>query len=333
VERPRRLARFASAAAGALLLAGTATACSSGPLAPGPAATVNGVEISRQQVLDRVETNLAFYRSAEEAQLQGDDFAALADGISGAGEDTLSRAETTDALLSLVRDELVRQELEAADAVPTDEEVEAVRTQLLGGLDQATVDQLDADYIDEVVEQRAQIQALQQVRAAEADAGLEDPDPAAVEAQRDARYAELVDEQPYCLALLQTSTEAESQAALDRIEAGEDFGAVATELSTLTQAQEGGFAGCGDAERVEGSFPGIEVDGVQAGDVQGPVTVADQAGAQQFLLIQFVGVEGPTREQAAAQLEAEIPATAPTTDPASFDDVTLTTELGLAADI
>lgn len=333
MERRRRLVRLASAAAVALVLAGGASACSSGPLAKGPAATVNGVEITRAEVQAEIETNRDFYRSAAEAGLTDTDYATLADDIDGVGADTYSMDATTQALLTLMQDELVRQELEAADALPTKDDEDALRAQITGQLPPEQLEQLDADYIDKFVASNALIQALRTLRAEEADAGLEDPDPAEVEAQRDARYEEIVAEQPYCVAVIRSGSEADADAALARVEGGEDFGAVATEVSTLTESREGGFLGCGSAEQLAQAFPGIELDGAAQGDVLGPFTVTDQTGQSQFDVVQIAGVEGPTREQAAAQLEAEVPATAVPTDPASFDSSQLVGELLADAEI
>ena len=53
MENRRRLARTFAAGAAALVLAAGTTACSSGPLAAAPAATVDGHEISTRDVLAR----------------------------------------------------------------------------------------------------------------------------------------------------------------------------------------------------------------------------------------------------------------------------------------
>lgn len=300
------------------MLTAGASACSSGPLAPDPAATVNGVEISRQDVQDEVAATQRFYADAADAQLSDTDYAALADAARGQGEDTTSRAATTQALLTLVQDELVRQELEAADALPDDNDRQAVRDGLAQQLGADTIDKLDAAFIDRYVESTALAQALQQLRADSANEGQVAPDPADVEAQRAARYEELLTEQPYCFRVIRTATEADAAAALERIEGGEDFGAVADEVSVLKDQFEGGFVGCGSAEQLQNAL-GVDVTGAAVGDRFGPLTTTGSTGEPAYDVVEIAGTSGPTREQAQAQLEAEIPSTVTPVDASSVD--------------
>lgn len=332
MERRRRFVRLAAASAVALVLAGGAAACSSGPLAPDPAATVNGAEITRQDVQDEVDATTAFYADAADAELSDTDYAALADAAKGEGADTTSRSATTQALLTLIQDELVRQELEAADALPDEAAKQTVRDGLVQQLGADTLEQLDTRFIDRYVESTALAQALQQLRAEEANAAQEAPDPAEVEAQRDARYEELLTEQPYCFRVIRTASEAEAQAALDRVEGGEDFAAVAADTSVLADQFADAFVGCGSAEQLQNAL-GVDVTGAQEGDRFGPLTTTGSNGEPAYDVVEVAGTSGPTREQAQAQLETEIPSTVTPVDAASIDLQTEVSALLAEADV
>ena len=331
MERPRRLARLA-AAAGALLLVGTASACSSGPLAPGPAVTVNGVEITRAQVADEVAATNRFYADAAEAGLEGTDYGALADAMDGAGADTVDRGAVTTALLTLVQDELVRQELADADALPGQAELDAQREQLTQQVGADTLKELDDAFIDRFIESQALATALQQLRADTANDGAEAPDPAAVEAQRDERFAQLAEEQPYCFLVIRSDTEAAADAALARIEAGEAFGTVADEVSTLKDQYPGGYVGCGDATQLSNALS-VDVSTAAVGDRFGPLETQGASGTAAWDLVEIASITGPTREVAQAQLEQEIPSTVAPVDPASVDLQVEVGELLADADI
>jgi hypothetical protein len=317
VEPRSPFARLATAAAVALVAAGVLVGCGSGPLAPAPAATVDGVEIPRQEVDDFLAASERFYEQVEEIGLgeEGQSEQLLSEA-KGAGADTIARSEVDAAVRALIQAELVRAELARNDALPTEADIEAVRAEFATQYGSEVVAQIDADYLDFAIESRANVAALQRIVAERTDAEVVQPDAAEVEAQREARYLELVEEQPYCVNAIQVATAEEAQAALDRIEAGESFATVADEVSLLEAP--GGFLGCGSLEQVQ-QLAGSEATSFEAGQRFGPIEAPSADGAVQSAIVEIVGVDGPTRDQAQGQLESEIPSEIPPTDPASVD--------------
>ena len=73
-----------------------------------------------------------------------------------------------------------------------------------------------------------------------------------------------------CVRHILVETEAEADAALERLDAGEDFGAVAIELSTGPSAPAGGDLGCAPSSNYVGPFAEA-VDGADLGAYVGPV--------------------------------------------------------------
>lgn len=320
MNRPRSLARRAGTLAASFAVLIGAAACSDGDRVPA-AVTVDGVAISRTTVLDLVDANAAFYEQRIEDGLDSTgELAELLAGSQGEGEDTIGMRGAREAIESLVTYQVIRAELERRDAVPTQEDLDAIRAELeeaVGGAEE--LERIDADFLAFTVESQAIVRAYQQVLAGEADADAEPVDPAAREQQLRELYDQVAPTQPLCLNVILTATEAEADAALARVEGGEEFGAVAAEVSTEpTSAAEGGFAGCAAYDQAEGAF-GVDLEGEPVGAVAGPVTYETGAPEPSFAVLQVESVDGPTYEQLLPQLEAQVPAEPPVTDPSQVD--------------
>ena len=315
-----------------MALTSVVTACTSGPLAAPPAASVDGIEISRQELTDFVDATERFYEQADELGLdETGAAAALLEGFAGAGEQTTSRDTVTNALTALVTTELVRAELERNDALPTKSDLDAVRASLEQQFTKETVDKIDPEYLEFSIASRARIQALQIAVAAELDAEQQAIDPDEVEAQRQALFEELAPTQPICVNTLQVAAEAEAQAARARVDDGESFGAVAADVSLReTIEEDGGFFACGTAEQIQSSFE-TDVANAVTGNVFGPFEAPSPDGSPAtWGVLEIDGTEGPTYEQVLPQLEQQIPSEVVPTDPTQLDPAEAIA--GLAAD-
>jgi hypothetical protein len=331
VERRRTSVRFATAVAVALVAAAGLASCSRGE-ATGPAATVDGVKITRAELNDFLAASQRFYDQAAELEILPEEQAdEVIEASKGAGADTFSRTEVDSALQSLIQAELIRAELTRRDALPTDDDLEAARADLVGQLSPEAAGQIDEEYLEISVNSRASIAALQRELADEADAGIVAPDPAEVEAQRDALYEQLVAAQPFCVSGLQTETEAEGQAARDRIDGGQDIATVANELGGEGSAPDGDL-GCTSAESIT-QITGTDGATLAVGDRFGPVGVGEAEGTGPFLVFEITSDAGPTREAVQAQLEAEVPSEVAPTDPSTVELGPLVGELFADAEI
>jgi hypothetical protein len=304
----------------ALLLG--ATACSRGPLAISPAATVDGTEISKADVTDLTAAYARFYKQAESLGQDSDgQLAALYADAGGTGTDTQSMIEATGALEALINSEMIRSELTRQDALPTKEDRDAIRTELatqLGGEEKLA--EFDEEFMVFTLDSRALTQAFQKHLAAEADEALAAPTPEEREAQMRELFASQAPNLPLCLNAIETQTEAEATAARERVESGEAFGDVAADLAPegVTVA-EGGFAACLSFEDAQAAFS-TDLSGAAVGDLVGPVAYTSQEGAAPtYLVLEVDGLEGPTYEQLLPRLEQAIPAEPTKTDPTTVD--------------
>lgn len=191
-----------------IIAALTLAACGSGGGGGGVAATVNGEDITVEQV---------------EALITGD------------GEE-IPKADFAGALGFLVQQQIVSDAAEAdLDIVIPEEEVTAEATALFeeSANGQTREEFLDAQGItEELLQQFAHSQLLVKEITETLQADLEQP--------TQEEIAGL-----YCSSHILVATEQEANDVLSRIEAGEDFAALATELSTdTTSGAQGGDLGC-----------------------------------------------------------------------------------------
>ena len=248
---PTRTHRFLLSVASLLALLLGVTACSSGPTV---AATVGDTEISVAEV------EQAYARRAESP--------AMASELATESE---ANPELQAAVLTtLIRTEILQQAAEDRGVEVSDEEISEQRSALLesaGGqeaLDQAMADnnvsdeELESNLIDQAIQAEISSDLASEVSDEQVRAAFSE-DPAG-------QYGEKVE-----VRHILTETEEQAQEAIDRIESGEEFAAVATDMSQDPgSAQNGGelgpvSRGTTVAEFEEAAF------GAEEGELVGPV--------------------------------------------------------------
>ena len=136
----------------------------------------------------------------------------------------------------------------------------------------------------------------------------------------DALYQQLVQARPLCIDVILTDTEADATAARERVNGGEDFGAVARAVSTDSQtAAQDGFAGCYSYDDIP-TLLGVELTGAAKGDVAGPLKLPQQDATTPpaWVVVRVHSTTGFTREEAQSALEQQVPATV---TPTSADQI------------
>ena len=221
---PTRTHRFLLSVASLLALLVGATACSSGPTV---AASVGDTEISAADV--------------EQAYTRRADSPAMASEL--ATESAPNPELQAAVLTTLIRTEILRQAAENRDVEVSDEEISEQRSALVesaGGqeaLDQAMADnnvsdeELESNLIDQAIKAEISSDLASEVSDEQVRAAFsEDPQ---------GQYGEKVE-----VRHILTETEEQAQEAIDRIESGEEFAAVAADMSQDSgSAQNGGELG------------------------------------------------------------------------------------------
>jgi len=223
----------------ALALAGTA--CSA--LGTAPAATVGDVEISTASVEDEIE---AIRGNDQYRDILEQTYGVPSEGA--AGEGTFDAAFVANILQLRVWYQALENELDSRDLLPIPDDVlessEAEVEQQFDSLDPDAFRRFPATYREQLVEQRALVNYVEQLFTEEIG---EDPEKF-YEENPDAFVEVCVS---HVLVGLQggrtpAEAQAEARALQERIEAGEDFDAVATEESEDPgSAAQGGELGCG----------------------------------------------------------------------------------------
>jgi parvulin-like peptidyl-prolyl isomerase len=211
-----------------IVLALLVTACG-GSAGADVAATVGDVEITAAEVDTAVDRRASSPGTASE----------LAADESGAAEQNL----TAGVLTTLIRTEILRQAAEERDVQVSDDEIAEQRDLLVeqaGGeealqdvIDSANIseDEIEANLRDQVIQTKITSQLAEGVD----DAAVQD----AYENDPQGRYGPKV-----AVRHILTEKRAEAQDAIDRIESGEEFGEVASEVSIDPgSAQNGGDLG------------------------------------------------------------------------------------------
>ena len=268
------MARFLLRVAFVLALAVGGAACNNNVTSPA-AAEVNGIDISQDALDDELE-----------AMTANTDYIAFLDSqqitIRGSGQGTydagfVRRVLTRQILLELVHQEFVRQKLEL-----TDDDLDLVRGDIeneVGGPD--IFEGFPKAYQDTLVRRSAEVAKLQ-LELSDAtvdDAAVrafydENPELFVETCVRHILLAVLDDTQQVDMA--QTEAQggallAEAQAAQARVAGGQDFAAVAAELSKdLSNKDQGGDLGCGPAGRFVPEFE-TAMDATAPGQVSAPV--------------------------------------------------------------
>lgn len=275
----------------ALLVLATATACGGeGPIGRTPVATVNGTEISESDVAEQVDAQEALLRlQAETSETPSAELQAQLDTFAGAGKGTRPLAQSASGLSQLIRVEILRQAVRDNGGKVTEEQRTTARTDLETEAEGAGLEL--ADVPKAFVDTQVELSALQ--------AALGEALPVDEDALREAYEAQKGSLSSMCVSIVAAPDEAAAQAALDRIEAGEDFAAVSAEVSTdPTLADAGGEAGCAPPETVAQSL-GPELLTAAAGDLLGPTET--QGG---WLVTLVTSLDTPSFEDARGDLSA-----------------------------
>ena len=286
----RPLALVVTALAAVSLLAGCADG---GPVGLAPAAVVAGESIPQSKVTDLLAAQRRYYESL-------DDPAAaerLAEFV-GAGTDTYAMPEAARALESWINFTIARQHLERSGRAVTDADREAARTEIETQLQgqELALDSVDQELLDFTVESSATTSVLRALVAEQVAADDSDRP-----ARLQALFEQLAPERPLCLDIIVSESEADAQAALARVEAGEDFGAVASEVSAdPNTAAAQGYAGCASPEQASQAFGG-DYTNVAVGDLFGPTAQNDV-----WVIVRIGSTTGPTLEQMTPELEAQL---------------------------
>jgi hypothetical protein len=298
VENTRTLTRRSVPVALLALAAMLLAACGTGPVGRRAAATVGGHEIGIDDVTDLMEAQTRYLESqrgnasVDPAQLD----AALAQ-VSGVGEGTFSMSEAAGALQAWINYRITVAEVEARGGSITDADREDARAELaaqVGG--EEALAEVDAQLLEFSIDSAAANKAFQRISA------MTDEDR---EARLQELFAQTAAERPLCLSIIVSETEEDSEAALARIDDGEDFATVASEVSVDAQtAADGGFSGCASPERASEVFGG-DYSTVARGDTVGPIEQETGTGPI-YLLVHVTSTTGPTFEQLSAELEQQL---------------------------
>ncbi|CAN5527085.1 hypothetical protein BH10ACT1_BH10ACT1_30310 [soil metagenome] len=308
MDRRRTPFRRARLAGVALLVVATATACNGGPVGRTPAATVNGHDITLDQVRDLMDAQQRFYTGQKKQAAAGADTSAL-DGLlgdlSGTGSGTLGTKGAAAALSQLITYQAVIDDLARDGVKVTAADRKTVRDGIVQQVgSEAELKKLDKEFVDFTIKTQAATLALQ--KQVEKTQPAEDR-----EKQVQALYDQTKTATPLCLNLILAKDAAAATEALDRVKGGEDFAAVAQELSQdPTTAAQGGFAGCATPETATQTFPTDFTD-VAVGDLLGPITVENGP-----VVIQVDSITGPELEQVRSQIEAQLDQEGSATDAA-----------------
>lgn len=298
-RRPSPARRLALVGTALLLLVGL-TGCNDGkaPIGRGPVATVEGRTITIDDVTEITDALSAFVEASAAAGGDGVDQAQVDTALAryrGVNEHTLGTAGASEALSALVKIEVLSALLADAGGEVTDADRTTAGQQIQQQLSQAGVEANDE--IQPIIDAETELAAL----ATALERALIDP------AEREAQLREVFDANAdafalVCIQQIATLDQAGAEEAATRIEAGEDFAAVAGDLSEQPElAVPGEESSCLERSRLAGVFP-EEAATAATGDVIGP---ADAQGA--WLLVRIWDERQMPFEQARAQLEEQVP--------------------------
>lgn len=252
-NRPRLSVPSLSVVVLALVLA----ACS-GAASPSSevAATIGDTEITVADLDEAFERRAAGSEAASE----------MAADESGSVEDNLKAGVLT----NLIRTEILRMAAQDRDIEVTDEEIAEQREQLVeqaGGEEelQQVID--EANISDTELEENLRDQVIQNKITAQLAEDVSDSDVrAAFEEDAQGQFGEKVE-----VRHILTETEAEAEAAIERIESGEDFGEVAQDVSIDPGSAESGGA-LGEVPK-GATVPAFEeaAFGAEEGEIVGPI--------------------------------------------------------------
>jgi parvulin-like peptidyl-prolyl isomerase len=297
VERRTSSVRRAALAGAALVLAATLAACGGrGPVGRGPAAIVDGHDITFDEVKNLSDAQGAFLQAATKSTTV--DQTAVQAGLAAYHRSTPTSIGTGGASQAL--SELIQAKVFQSVLASSGEKVtEADRTQAKSDVESSlsqygiTVTKTIQPYIDSQVELQALFTAITRSVA----------DPTAREKELRSVYEANKDAfDQVCIQQIVTADEASAQAAFTRIQAGEDFATVAA----ATPDQQAGLAAEGDEQsclartQLAGVF-GDASTTAKTGDVLGP---ADGQGS--WIIVRIWNTRQLTFDQARDQLESGV---------------------------
>lgn len=294
-----RVARRALAPAAVLVLALVA-GCTDEPIEP--AATVNGIEISQQEVVDELESiqGNPDYLAAQEESLQR----ALASGgtgpasVLGSADGTFDTAFVAQLLGLKIRFAIIEAEVQARGidiSGGCTERAEAQVVQQVGGQD--IFDAFDDDFRAYLVTRFANLVALESDLAGYP--CVIDDDEALLEDYFDSHP----DSFPttYCVTILQATDADDAASVVADLAAGADYDELAAARATSPEDTE---PQCVPEANVAQVLP--ELLTLEAGDVASPVELPRQDGGTFFAIARLEEIVAPTFENSRAQVITEI---------------------------
>jgi hypothetical protein len=346
VELQRPSVRRFGLAALALVLVIGASGCSGGVVGQAPAATVNGVDISQATLNQMVEDYAALVEAEGDFALS-----ALAEQAAGGqaqpgAEDQLkgqiaevlapfqgepNTYPTEGAALQLtqlITREVYEQALADAGGTVTDEQRAAAEENIKSGF--KTFDDASPLIRDTYIETDAARAALELTAPKEVRDAVSDA-PQQYEEFLRQQYDENVDQfLQVCGRVIGTTDQGAAQAAFDRVANGEDFAAVAEEVTVLdpTAGSESQCYGAADIAAAFGE-PGANA---AKGDLLGPLDQSTATAGPQWLILTVDSVQPATFEEARAALAEQFPDTFTEAATAALDEY-LAERLVKAADV
>lgn len=215
----------------AVVVSLVAAGCGSHPGRPAPAATVGNQEISRSQVEAQLKIDQAVEKFV--SKLQGgtkDDIAKITESYTGQGSGTLPTSKAAESLTKLVRIAALESALETRGGKVTPKDRTDARQGVESDLTSQGVDvkKLPKAFLDQQVDGGAlQVALARTVKI--------------TPAQLQAEYKkQSTSYEQICVTVIAVKTKAAAQAALDRVNAGEDISAVSAEVSEDAQTKQAG---------------------------------------------------------------------------------------------
>lgn len=242
------------------------------------AATVNGTEIAAGDVESQVE--LMSQNPALQQQYQGAD------------EEQIDQQLRADALQQYIVEVVLREGAEELDVEVTEEDIDESRAEIATqfGDEEAMYTQFEEQGLDRAeVDRQLEVVALQDAMIAELGPGVSDAEvQEAYDAGAPARHILVEEEQ-------------QATAAIERIEGGEDFAAVAEDVSTDGTAQQGGDLGFVQPDTTVPAFEDA-LFAAEEGEVVGPVE--SEFGFHVILRLEKPALD-EVREEIRGQLEGQ----------------------------
>ena len=265
------MTRFRSFAAAGLAATALLAACGDST-GGGPAAVVNGIEISQEDVVDELEAirgNTAYLEAYEASAVQGG-----APIIQGTADDTFNTAFVATTLSTRILFAIVESEIDERGVTIDDEcraraadlAAERVAAASPDGDGAAVLDDFGDDYKAYLIDREADLLALQ---ADLADQACIDDGSAAERYYEEHR--EQFEVETACVSHILVDTEAEAVEIAGLIAAGGDFASLAAERSTDTgSAAQGGELGCNPAGAFVPEFDAAAFS-LPVGEVSAPI--------------------------------------------------------------